>query len=80
MKRACHLLCIHILLSIIPWVAADTLPSPQLPSGWQRIQISDVGTIDIPPTMEVQGDALSNLSKEECWLSNCCDYDCLGII
>ena len=64
MKRACHLLCIHVLLIVIPWVVADTLPSPQLPPSWQRIQIPNVGTIDIPPTMEVQGDALSNLSKE----------------
>lgn len=36
-----------------------TLPRtvPPLPHGWQRLDIPEVGTIDIPPVMEMQGEA-----------------------
>lgn len=64
MKRVCNLVCIHILFIAIPCIADYPLPPSQLLPGWQRVQIQNVGTIDIPLTMEVQGDALSNLSKE----------------
>lgn len=30
------------------------LPPADLPTGWQRIEIPEVGTIDIPPSMEVR--------------------------
>lgn len=39
------------------------LPPPDLPSGWQRVQIPEVGTIDIPPTMEVQSGNYSKLNQ-----------------
>jgi len=42
------------LLYTLPAVA-QTLPPPELKSGWSRIHIENVGTIDLPPTMEVQG-------------------------
>ncbi len=37
-------------------VMAASLPLPpaRLPIGWQRIEIPEVGTIDIPPSMEVR--------------------------
>lgn len=33
---------------------AQTQPLPTLQSGWQRIYIKNVGSFDLPPTMEVQ--------------------------
>ena len=62
-----------------PIVARDTDPKPQspkpkspapivakdaaLPVGWQRVKIPEVGTIDIPPSMEVQSGPYARLSK-----------------
>jgi len=53
---------IVLSLSFILWhsaVRADPLPlpAPPLPNGWLRIEIAEVGTIDIPPEMEVQSDS-----------------------
>lgn len=39
------------------------LPPPDLPTGWQRVQIPEVGTIDIPPTMEVQSGNYATLNQ-----------------
>lgn len=39
------------------------LPPPDLPAGWQRAQIPEVGTIDIPPTMEVQSGQYAKLNQ-----------------
>jgi hypothetical protein len=33
---------------------AQTFPLPTLPSGWERIYISNVGSFDLPSTMEIQ--------------------------
>lgn len=32
----------------------QTSPPPPLPAGWERIYIKNVGSFDLPPTMEVQ--------------------------
>jgi len=37
------------------------LPPTELATGWQRLEVSGVGTIDIPPAMEVQGSSLRKL-------------------
>jgi hypothetical protein len=65
-KRGTMLLTgvIIFLVSVVGFTAADPLAPPKLPIGWERIHIPDVGTIDIPPTMEVQGSTLTELSKE----------------
>jgi len=38
----------------IQFCFAQTIPLPTLPSGWERIFIKNVGSFDLPPTMEVQ--------------------------
>ncbi len=46
-------------------VFADSLPlpPPDLPTEWQRVQIPEVGTIDIPPSMEVQSGQYAELNQ-----------------
>ena len=55
---------IVFLISLSPSTSLDPIAPPDLPIGWQRFQILNVGTIDIPPTMEVQGATLAELSKQ----------------
>lgn len=42
------------LLCATQFSVAQTQPLPTLQSGWQRIYIKNVGSFDLPPTMEVQ--------------------------
>lgn len=42
-----------------PNIADRPLPGP----GWRRVEIPQVGTIDVPPTMEVQAGLFSELGK-----------------
>ena len=54
-----HTMRWSLILVAVLWPASTLagplpLPPPHLPRGWQRVQIEGVGTIDIPPTMEVQ--------------------------
>ena len=55
---------IMFFVGIASSTASDPIPPPELQVGWQRVQIPDVGTIDIPPTMEVQGGTLAKISGE----------------
>ena len=43
-----------ILLWAFQFCFAQTLPPPTVPTGWERIYIKNVGSFDLPPTMEVQ--------------------------
>lgn len=43
-----------ILFWAFQFCFAQTLPSPTVPTGWERIYIKNVGSFDLPPTMEVQ--------------------------
>lgn len=38
----------------IQFCFAQILPLPTLPSGWERVYIKNVGSFDLPPTMEIQ--------------------------
>ncbi len=40
------------------------LPPPNLKYEWQRVEIPGIGTIDIPPVMEVQAASMRNLVKD----------------
>ncbi len=55
---------IVFLVSLASSTADYPVAPPELLVEWQRVQIPDVGTIDIPPTMEIQGSTLSKISKE----------------
>src|SRR5690554_3362063 len=52
MRKINTLLFIFILA--IQFCFAQTSSLPTLPSGWERIYIKNVGSFDLPPTMEVQ--------------------------
>lgn len=52
MKKTIAILAVFILA--IQFCVAQTLQLPTLPKGWQRIYIKNVGSFDLPPTMEVQ--------------------------
>ena len=43
-----------ILFWAFQFCFAQTLPPPTVPIGWERIYIKNVGSFDLPPTMEVQ--------------------------
>ena len=38
----------------VQFCLAQILPAPILPKGWDRIYIRNVGSFDLPPTMEIQ--------------------------
>ncbi len=40
------------------------LPAPALRLGWQRITIPDVGTIDIPPSMEARSERFAEFARK----------------
>jgi hypothetical protein len=62
MKRATQAALLVLLFGHCPLLAEPLpLPSPDLRGGWQRVQIPDVGTIDIPPSMEVQNEEYSRV-------------------
>jgi|LSQX01.2.fsa_nt_gb hypothetical protein len=64
MKRlAFSLIVVAILSHSRGFADSLPLPPPDLPAGWQRVQILEVGTIDIPPTMEVQSGKYAELSQ-----------------
>lgn len=44
------------IMVVLPLCYSQTLPQalPALTQGWQRIYLKDVGSFDLPPTMEVQ--------------------------
>ena len=50
------LIAISIILFVVHFSHSQTLPQPlpNLKSGWLRVIIEDVGSIDIPATLEVQ--------------------------
>ena len=52
------------LVNLALSTSAAPITTPELQVSWHRVQIPDVGTIDIPPTMELQGATLTELSKE----------------
>jgi hypothetical protein len=43
-----------LLFCAVQLCFAQTLPPPTVPTGWERIYIKNVGSFDLPPTMEVQ--------------------------
>ena len=43
-----------LLFCAVQFCFAQTLPPPTVPAGWERIYIKNVGSFDLPPTMEVQ--------------------------
>jgi hypothetical protein len=47
-----YLLLLHSLLIAAPQGTSIPLANPELASGWTRIAVKDVGTIDVPPTLE----------------------------
>ena len=51
------------LISCLTASAELPLPPPDLLEGWQRVTIPEVGTIDIPPTMEVQQGTYAQLGE-----------------
>lgn len=58
---------VYLLISIMlssPVLYAQKLPwaSPKLLAGWQRIPIQNLGTIDLPPTLEVVSGEAAELS------------------
>jgi len=62
-KRTCSLILGAILWHATGLAGSLPLPPLDLPSGWQRIEIEEVGTIDIPPTMEVQSGQYAKLNQ-----------------
>ncbi len=60
-------LTLHVFLALCCTnVAIGTelpYPPPELPAVWQRVQIPQLGTIDIPPTMEGQGGSYARVSQ-----------------
>lgn len=42
------------LFFAVQFCFAQTLPLPTLPTGWERVYIKNVGSFDLPPTMEIQ--------------------------
>lgn len=64
MKRLiCSLIPVALLWHVSALAGSLPLSPPDLPSGWQRVQIAEVGTIDIPPTMEVQSGQYAKLNQ-----------------
>ncbi len=63
MCRVPHFVIFQIILIFIQLAVGDSA-LVILPANWQRIQIPDMGTIDIPPTMEVQSGTIAEFSKE----------------
>lgn len=43
---------------------AQILPLPTLQSGWERVYIKDVGSFDLPPTMEIQAGKYRQIQNE----------------
>jgi len=59
MKR--YLLLILFTLQLL---FAQIAPLPQLPKNWERFTIENIGSIDIPPTMELQEGAYKRFLNE----------------
>lgn len=43
-----------LLFYAVQFCFAQTLPPPTLSTGWERVYIKNVGSFDLPPTMEIQ--------------------------
>jgi hypothetical protein len=43
-----------LLFCAVQFCFAQTLPTPTVPTGWEKIYIKNIGSFDLPPTMEVQ--------------------------
>ena len=54
-----------LLFSLIATAQTLPQPNPTLTTNWERIYIKDIGNIDIPPTMEVQGAEMKTFINEE---------------
>ncbi|MES2852262.1 MAG: hypothetical protein V4698_05065 [Bacteroidota bacterium] len=52
MKKLLSIL--SLLFCAVQFCVAQTLPLPTLPTGWERVYIKNVGSFDLPPTMEIQ--------------------------
>jgi len=46
-------------------ISAQTIPLPpqSLEQGWERIKVENLGTIDLPPNMEVQGGSYKQITE-----------------
>lgn len=52
MKKSLTLSVITFLLVSISY--SQTKPLPNLPTNWERVYIKNIGSFDLPPTMEIQ--------------------------
>lgn len=43
------------ILALVKTSFGQIFSPPPLPNGWERIHIKDVGSFDLPPSMEIQG-------------------------
>jgi hypothetical protein len=56
MKKKMTKVLIYFIMFFATLSNAQTLSKPlqHVASGWERIYIKDVGSLDLPPTMEIQ--------------------------
>jgi hypothetical protein len=60
-KKLAFCFCYAFLLVLVAQAGnaqADEKGAPALKTGWQRIYIENVGSIDLPPTMEIQNESM----------------------
>ena len=57
-----RLLCALFFFSL-QYAFTQSLPLPELKNGWERITIENIGSFDIPPTMELQDGAYQKIKN-----------------
>ncbi len=64
MKRILAIIPFLLLLKVLANAQSLPLPEPSLVEGWERLYVKGLGSIDIPPTMEVQSDRFKKMKNE----------------
>jgi hypothetical protein len=52
-----------LFLLLSQFTYSQSLPLPTLENGWERITIENIGSFDMPPTMELQGGAYQTIKR-----------------